>query len=196
MKQSRAGVYLCFGAGGVVGDNRMTSYPSVRRSAIHHLLQTARESRGEAGFLLDMKTGEQLDYQEATDESSDEITFIVDLTGASNVAVLHNHRDDTPPGADDWQNFIHQSAFQEMVVVTPIRQYDITKPAGWKMPAGETPKLTFLRFQAMLERARRAAGHVQGFRHLPESAQHTLLRETNEQMARFCGVDMGQENIP
>ena len=174
----------------------MTSYSFARRGAVQHLREKAWEGHSEAGFLLDMESGKQLDYQEATKEAPDEITFVADLTEASKVAVLHNHRDDTPPGADDWQNFVHQPAFREMVVVTPKREYSVTKPTGWKMPSGETPKLTFLRFQAHLERARRAAGHHQGFLHLPQFTQCTLLWETNQQMARFYGATLSRQDLP
>ncbi len=171
------------------------SYFPAQTKAIRHLKETALAGQIEVGFLLDRDTGEQLDYQEAPPSAPDEITFEVDLAESTNVAVLHNHRNDMPPGADDWQNFLHQPALQEMIVVTPRHEHRIEKPAGWNLPSGEAPKLTFLRFQAMLERARRAVGHTQGFQHLSESAQNTLLSETNAQMARYYGVDARQEEL-
>ena len=172
----------------------MTGYELARRGAIQHLKTKAREGKIEAGFLLDMDTGRQLDYTEANEENPDEITFSAELTGVPNAAVLYCHRDDTPPGPDDWKNFIHQTALREMVIVTPQGEYAVTRPVDWKIPAGETPDLTFFRFQAHLERIRRAAGHPQGFAHLPVATQQRILRETNKKMADFYGVNLSQED--
>lgn len=167
-----------------------------KRTAIATLTHTAQAGPSEALFAFNRETGEQLAYSQSSPGNPNEVLLNPQLlAGHANVAVLHNHRDASPPGADDWANFLSVPAFQEMVIVTTEHVYTLTKPPEWMASRqSESFKRTFCYFLAKIEFLRRAVACSNKFVDLTATVREALLWETNQWMAGHFGIRLTRED--
>ncbi len=92
----------------------------------HH----AKPGAVEAAFAFDGDSGILLDFATGTEESVD--LDESKLRACINVVVLHSHPVNAAATAYDWQHFVERDNYREFVVVGPVSNYALTKPAGWK----------------------------------------------------------------
>ncbi len=127
-------------------------------------------------------------------DNPDEVSFSEEvLKGYTNIAVLHNHRDASPPGAEDWANFIEVASLREMVIVTPEHIFTLTKTESHRT---EPFKRVFSYFLAKIETIRRVLEPSRKFADLDPTVREQLLWDTNLWMSVHFSIHLTREVTP
>lgn len=152
----------------------------------------------EAGYAIDLETGKQLDYAEASNERPDELELNPEaIANSKKVGLYHSHPFESPPSEVDWNTFLTADSVHETISVNPNSIYIMRKhedrPVVDKY-GGTMPALVALSRKARIKAQR-------GFARIPDKDMSDkdlidIWDEVGRRMAADYDVILKKEDVP
>lgn len=112
-----------------------------------------------------------------------------------NLALLHSHSPETPPGAEDWNEFIEHDQIRELVVVDRSRIYTLEKPEEWtvQQAIGTDARVAGGQFDIQSRRIEQTYLQHPDLSLTADQAVHQIISRTNRYMAQLYKVQYREE---